>query len=1132
MDKKPIVTCHGDQSLFSSVQPILTQQISKEPVEWKRSYGRSRTVYVEALFVPFSAEILPKENETALLGQPFFHIFWTDCDSDGYKSQVKDDITAWLGALKTNDISDWLIVVINNDDRKTKLLPRTSVIDRVKSDFCSKYPDRCISLLEPLRNDSRTSESWQGVLQRLRQLILNSFNKNINKFEDNMRAQRERRNEPGWNFCQYFMLQEELAFTYEMLSLFEESLIQYDELDALFTQFVVNHAAGETAQWLSSFSHTITCWEGLNLTQVMDVQKRALIKENRASLLDFRNYLFGRQCSMLFLLFRPWEVAQRAIPFMHNCVQELAILDLNMPIGSVACWVFLSTLSVLETCERFSDSTQLENYSLYAANLWEYARTKLLELGKLCGLMPDTETTSAQLNTVVDLLSGINNEPTLGGVDSCPSARLGEALSSTEAFQKHYLELSELAMGTYKHIGRIRSARLIGKDLADYYMKLGEFSKAEAFLTDAYKMYRTEGWEYLMDNTRIEIAQCQRLQGNVHRYVKSCVQLASSETLKKDSKMTFCKEIVRIASGGELGGPLLLRTAPLFHVVSVSMPNKKIVLGETIEVKLTLESKMCETITASAIGISLLKSENEHEDSETDPNHSKKTHSRTASGASLTSIDNPYFHTETVPLQQFLETKETGALISSAVICSPESTGKHFLTRPVMGVREKDKDIAKESFSLCAMAKDVELKPGINEMVLSCKANVQSIFSLHQLCVSYFSLEFLRYMTDYNIAFSVVSDQPTVTLAPDQGALYAGLPQELLLTINTGSYGIRKDSLLKLLASDGLKLSILDVPDDTRITLPDLQPYESLEYKVEGVADLPENKVEDLSHEITIECDWLKKALSIDMEFPHPFLVTHKIYTAGKGKKYIQIKATNKTDNDFLLSDHKLSVKNTGDVDMVSLNRAEQTLILCPGMNASYLWQIHSNIPTPPPLDCEFAVTYQVPSFERPKETQCSYGFCLENYKTLLAINAAVTPHWNERMCKAGQLCQFTINITRSEDDDIKRQLMYEVLPDNEMWAMCGKTTGVLNEDKKNHDITLDLMPLIGGFLPLPDIRVVKFIPPSEDNEQEKSNQDTPPSPKLIPFNAGEVYNRSIAQQVHVEPANNTSTIEVTPVLQ
>jgi hypothetical protein len=60
-----------------------------------------------------------------------------------------------------------------------------------------------------------------------------------------MRAQREQRNDPKWNFCDYFLLQEELAFVYEMLGQFDEALVQYDELDALFTQFVLNsHFAG------------------------------------------------------------------------------------------------------------------------------------------------------------------------------------------------------------------------------------------------------------------------------------------------------------------------------------------------------------------------------------------------------------------------------------------------------------------------------------------------------------------------------------------------------------------------------------------------------------------------------------------------------------------------------------------------------------------------------------------------------------------------------------------------------------------------------------------------------------------------------------------------------------------------
>lgn len=37
---------------------------------------------------------------------------------------------------------------------------------------------------------------------------------------------------------------EELAFVFEMLQQFEDALVQYDELDALFSQYVVNFGAG------------------------------------------------------------------------------------------------------------------------------------------------------------------------------------------------------------------------------------------------------------------------------------------------------------------------------------------------------------------------------------------------------------------------------------------------------------------------------------------------------------------------------------------------------------------------------------------------------------------------------------------------------------------------------------------------------------------------------------------------------------------------------------------------------------------------------------------------------------------------------------------------------------------------
>lgn len=52
-------------------------------------------------------------------------------------------------------------------------------------------------------------------------------------------------------------MQEELAFMYEMLGMYEDALVQYDELDALFTQFLLNHNAGG-----ESMVHSENCFQG------------------------------------------------------------------------------------------------------------------------------------------------------------------------------------------------------------------------------------------------------------------------------------------------------------------------------------------------------------------------------------------------------------------------------------------------------------------------------------------------------------------------------------------------------------------------------------------------------------------------------------------------------------------------------------------------------------------------------------------------------------------------------------------------------------------------------------------------------------------------------------------------------
>lgn len=81
------------------------------------------------------------------------------------------------------------------------------VVKYEKPNLSHIFHCRCITLSEPTRTDYKSAESWGLVVGRMRQLLLQSFNTNLGKFEEYMRNQRERRQEAGWSFFQYFLLQ-------------------------------------------------------------------------------------------------------------------------------------------------------------------------------------------------------------------------------------------------------------------------------------------------------------------------------------------------------------------------------------------------------------------------------------------------------------------------------------------------------------------------------------------------------------------------------------------------------------------------------------------------------------------------------------------------------------------------------------------------------------------------------------------------------------------------------------------------------------------------------------------------------------------------------------------------------------
>ncbi|KAL3882131.1 hypothetical protein ACJMK2_028502 [Sinanodonta woodiana] len=1183
MESKPIVTYHGSQVLFSSLRSIVLQGLPKEPAEWRRSYGRApKSVNLEASFVPYDEDILPEETDKTLVSRPYFHIFWTDCDLESYKQTVREEMAEWCSGLKNHNIPDWLIVVVVTDETKvkSKLLPRSSVIDKVRSDFCGKQPDRCFVLVEPLKSDPKSTESWNTFFLRLRQLLLQAFGRHLTKYEDNMRGLREKRNEAGWNFQEYFLVQEELGFMFEMMGLYDDALIQYDELDALFTQFVLNHASGVTVEWLATLVKPCTSWAGLSLVKPIDREKRDCVRDNKASLLEFRNYLFSRQCAILFLMNKPWEVVQRAIDFFHNTVQEMKALEVQIPLGGLDCWVFLSALEVLQHCQKHEESVQNKSYSLCTASLWDYACRKLRLLGELCGLMPNQteQPSSEQLGRVIDLTSGMGIEE----IDSAatqprPRDKLREALSSRESFQKIYLELSELTMGTFKHIGRFRSARLLGKDLAHFYMQLGEPQKAENFLVDVEKSYHQEGWYQLAEATRLELANCQKYVGDVTRYVKTACQVAGSQTLKLSEREKHMTEVLQIADEHKADEPITLRASPLFFIIesSVQIKEEKVSLDEKVEVELVIQNNSPFSIFCNKIWLTLksFKPDQNVMEKRAKVINQKISVFRTGSDSSLErQVTNFQPVRKQMPSLINLQASFEGTKKGIPSLCGITCVNTHELLKRAdsagQSVGKQEPVKLETSNTLCL--ENVKLHHADNRIRFMGQANEAGTFKLQQLGIKIQGLELLKDL-DVENYITVDTEEPYCLIESE--VILAGISQEVVVTLHTGSYSI--PSTNKLVVRESPDITVDTGSHDNSVVLEKTPKEASTKFKMTIFMETRANGPEITENKIIFECDWLTRPLIAKVQFLHPFKIEHHLHTC-KEKKFLQIQVSGSSEANFELTERNLIATNTADVDLVPLNSSHHKLRVNKHQQASCVWQIKPNVLHDIDLELEFHMKYRclgvqiVNDFK--KKQHVIHKFHLTHFQTLYTACLDVTPKSEDKVCEIGTMVCMKLHVKAMENNPASKDqsLIYEVSADQSMWGLYGKTTGTFNLKDGNYSTQMNVMPLLTGFLHYPKVTISKYDQNAsedvwvkndkENQEQEKQdnsqddfpesstkvassdvdnsspNDDAPTQKResklsaIIPFKTGQVYYSSLGQQIQVYPENASTDLEVTVI--
>ncbi|CAG2117485.1 unnamed protein product, partial [Medioppia subpectinata] len=803
------------------------------------------------------------------------------------------------------------------------------------------------------RNESKTADSYQQFLCRLRALLLSSYSRQLVRYEDYIRTVRESRTQANWNFFHFFGLQEQLAFAFEMLSLYDEALVQYDELDALFSQFVINSTAAPMPDWLSQLAVNYDLWHGLCLSPAVSKALRrqfaasvgidgddstggtapATTTAPKTTLVELRNYLFARQSELLLLLNKPWELASRALPFLQNCVNELNILEITMTSGGIACWVFLSALEILHKCERYSDSSQMESYSRHTVGLWSYARNKLAELGALCGLMPGMTMTSEHLHVVVGLIAGMGDDPRTGETPLSPQERLKEALSGQEAFLKHYLEISELTMGTYKHIGRMRFARFIGKELSELYIKMSKPQKAMPFLLDLEKVFLREKWPQLLNEIRVLLLRCYQQTGDSRREFKVRCQLAANPLLTDDQRREHCAAAERLIAGNKAAAqPLVVPMDELFDVRDVRLAlaeDNFTVTNRTVELDAKIVSNFPKEILCDRVFVSLTA----------EPlmgSHLAKHKTSVAAAAkSCPHMDDAPDNLKSaanivklIPRPQ-LETFHTS--ISVGVKCN--NTSKLLLRRSdshgfILG-QDREPEVLDTGHAFTARA--VTIKPGENAVRLQYSTRESGTFVATQLVLNWDSGANVVGTTggdlSRHLCFAVIAEEPTLrvlqltTLDGRASDILAGVEQSIELQLNCGSSSLPARLPLTIRASHGLQIRLeTDVRDpqalydEIQFPLPvSLKPFQTYEIPLIIKTKLfAQKECTSIQHELTMT--WTTptdttaaagttpttptsavpapvptmKLISTQFHLLPPFLATHQLHTCDR-RKFIEI---------------------------------------------------------------------------------------------------------------------------------------------------------------------------------------------------------------------------------------------------
>ncbi|XP_010914497.1 trafficking protein particle complex II-specific subunit 130 homolog isoform X2 [Elaeis guineensis] len=321
----------------------------------------------------------PQEQSVFWFREPYATIVLVTCeDLDEFKTIIKPR----LKLIVQNDDREWFIVFVSkahpNNDQATKMAKK--VYTKLEVDFNSKKRERCCKL------DLHGADAsfWEDLDSKIVESIRNTLDRRVQFYEEEIRKLSEQRLMPVWNFCNFFILKESLAFMFEMAHLHEDSLREYDELELCYLETAntpgkqrdfggLEHGDDQAALLKHGFKP---------LTQIVD--------DDSFREFEFRQYLFACQSKLLFKLGRPVEVAARGYSFIIGFSKTLALHENLLPFCLREVWVLTACLDLINSSSSYYDGGMVapdigKEFRRLQGDLFSLGRVKFMRLAYLIG---------------------------------------------------------------------------------------------------------------------------------------------------------------------------------------------------------------------------------------------------------------------------------------------------------------------------------------------------------------------------------------------------------------------------------------------------------------------------------------------------------------------------------------------------------------------------------------------------------------------------------------------------------------------------------------------------------------------------------------------------------------------------